>query len=375
MTSIDLSHNTALTSLFCSDNALTALDLDANTALELLDCSFNDLTTLDLGANTELISLLCYRNRLTSLDLGTNTALRYLNCRDNELPSLDLSANTDLYSILCLNNRLTALNLKNGANTQLYTFSAIGNPDLACVQVDNVVYAMTNWIQKVDASAKFSADCSCPNSYGSLSPLLCSGAAYTAPDGQVFTQAGLHFAAVPNAAGCDSIIQISLAFREVPVCMIWWDAEQQILTTIGTTDFVHITWFSCAGGQYDSIASGPVFTVTADGQYSAAGTTADGCIGYSSCLGVTLQHLGTPTGEIPPAFVSVYPNPAVDVLNIGGDIPFSAYRLSDATGRVQESRSLSGGGIPVAHLSPGIYHLLLETSDGRTVTKVVAVSR
>ncbi len=117
LTSLDISHNTALTSLYCVVNQLTTLDVSYNTALTDLSCDMNQLTTLDVSHNTALIYLHCYYNQLTTLDVSYNTALTDLSCYCNQLTTLDISHNTTLKSLACGNNQLTSLDVSH--NTAL----------------------------------------------------------------------------------------------------------------------------------------------------------------------------------------------------------------------------------------------------------------
>ena len=157
LTSLDVSANTALTNLFCNQNLLTSLDVSANTALTYLYCKHNQLTSLDVSANTVLDVLYCNENNLTMLNFSTQ--LNFLDCEYNQLTSLDVSANTALWDLVCNNNQLTSLNVKNGNNSHFWYFSAIGNPNLTCIQVDNVAYSNWNWSEGKDATASFSTNC------------------------------------------------------------------------------------------------------------------------------------------------------------------------------------------------------------------------
>ena len=103
--------------LFCWSNQLTELDVSSNTALTSLECEYNRLTKLDVSNDTALTSLLCDHNRLTELDVSSNTALTKLYCSSNQLTELDLSKNTALTELYCGGNSLMALDLSN--NTAL----------------------------------------------------------------------------------------------------------------------------------------------------------------------------------------------------------------------------------------------------------------
>ncbi len=111
LTSLDVTNDTALTYLDCSQNRLTSLDVTNNTALTYLDCSENQITALDLTKNTTLNYLDCNLNQLTALDLTNNTALNYLDCNSNQLNALDVINNTALWTLSCGRNQLTALDV------------------------------------------------------------------------------------------------------------------------------------------------------------------------------------------------------------------------------------------------------------------------
>ncbi len=133
LTSLDLSHNTALKSLQirgnyelvldlskisetltwldCSATATKELDLSKQTALEYLNCESNKMERLDVSNNTALKTLICCDNELTELDVSRNVALDYLNCATNKLTSLDISKNPALTYLNCnYNNVLRSIN-------------------------------------------------------------------------------------------------------------------------------------------------------------------------------------------------------------------------------------------------------------------------
>lgn len=158
LTSLDISTNTALAQLLCGQNQLTSLDVTTNTELNVLYCEINQLTSLDVSTNTSLIDLSFVENQITSLDVSTNTALNFLYCRNNQITSLDTSTNTALIALNCSNNQLANLNVANGNNTSIAFFSAVNNPNLNCIQVDDVAYSTENWLD-IDATASYSTDC------------------------------------------------------------------------------------------------------------------------------------------------------------------------------------------------------------------------
>ena len=160
LTSLDVSTCTALTYLNCSHNQLTSLDVSTCSALTTLDCSYNQLSSLDVSSCTALTVLLCYYNQVSSLDVSTCSALTTLYCGVNQLTSLDVSTCTALTSLDCSYNQLTSLDVKNGNNINMVYFFADNNPNLSCIEVDNVAWSNANWSDYIDATASFSLNCS-----------------------------------------------------------------------------------------------------------------------------------------------------------------------------------------------------------------------
>ena len=164
ITSLDVSQNTALTSLNCSGDGyaqgqITNLDVSLNTALTEFYCFENQLDNLNISQNSALTTLWCYENQLDSLNVSQNPALTTLWCSNNQLSSLDLNQNTSLGDLNCAFNQLTYLDLANGNNTNLNNFHANNNPNLFCVDVDDVAWSTNNWTN-IGAQTYFSTNCS-----------------------------------------------------------------------------------------------------------------------------------------------------------------------------------------------------------------------
>jgi hypothetical protein len=71
---------------------------------------------------------------------------------------LDLSQNPNLQQLACQNNDLTMLNMTNISTTTINFFNATGNPNLTCIEVDDVADATANWTN-IDPTASYSIDC------------------------------------------------------------------------------------------------------------------------------------------------------------------------------------------------------------------------
>ncbi|PCJ26531.1 MAG: hypothetical protein COA97_05490 [Flavobacteriales bacterium] len=204
LSSIDVTQNPSLDTLFLSDNQLTSLDVTQNSNLEYLACAKNQLSSLDVTNCVQLTRLDCYYNQLTAVDvtqcpqlvryypfnnmitavnISQNPLLEIINCSNNQLSLLDVSSNPVLRIVVCdqnsiseLNlsqnplltnlscdtNQLTCLNIKSGSNDTINYINAEFNPNLTCIEVDNVAFSTSNWIGSYyifDPAASFSTSC------------------------------------------------------------------------------------------------------------------------------------------------------------------------------------------------------------------------
>ena len=96
--------------------------------------SITDLTGIENFVNLFFLDLPFIA--VTSLDLSNNTALTFLR--------------------ICNSQQMTDLNLQNGFNSSL-DILLYGNLNLTCVQVDNVIWATSNW--QPDNWTYFSTNC------------------------------------------------------------------------------------------------------------------------------------------------------------------------------------------------------------------------
>lgn len=134
--------------------------------LEELICRDNQLTSLDLSQNQHLTLLECQKNQLNNLNVSNNLNLDGLFCFENQLTSLDLSGNSNLRTLICNENQLTSLDIKNGNNINMGSMWSFDNPNLICIQVDDVndansrncEFAIYGWC--TDSTTTYSESCS-----------------------------------------------------------------------------------------------------------------------------------------------------------------------------------------------------------------------
>ncbi|SFZ93028.1 hypothetical protein SAMN05428642_1021138 [Flaviramulus basaltis] len=137
-TSLDVSECLSLTDLSLADNAITNVNLEKNTKIRYLSLAINPIDFLYTTHLTELESLNTYESQIKFLDLSNNSKLTRLNSDNGEL---------------------TEVNLKNGFNNMLTSVELNGNPNLTCIQVDDVAYSNTasSWLK--DNTASYSNSC------------------------------------------------------------------------------------------------------------------------------------------------------------------------------------------------------------------------
>ena len=122
---LNLSNNKDLESLWCYSNSFNTLDISHNTALTVISGSNYNLTSLDVSNNTALKWLYCYTNQLSSLDLSNDSALEDLRCHSNLLTNLDVSNNTALTFLWChYNPYLTEIWLKTGQSIPTFRYDS-----------------------------------------------------------------------------------------------------------------------------------------------------------------------------------------------------------------------------------------------------------
>ena len=177
---IDISQNTNLEELFVSKNQLSTIDLSKNIKLRNLDVGENQLTEIDVHLLENLEGLSFYKNQITEINVYSNKELKSIVCNDNQLKSIDTRENEDLIWINAENNNLESLNLKNGNNSSILSsfYNTKNNPNLTCIEVDDVTFSNANWANKDDAS-NYSIDCApenddcskaIPLTFGQLTP-------------------------------------------------------------------------------------------------------------------------------------------------------------------------------------------------------------
>ncbi|MGY3793472.1 immunoglobulin-like domain-containing protein [Aquimarina sp. 433] len=164
LSSIDFSTNIALTELEFYDTAVTRIDFSNNVSLEDIYISDNTLLTEVIFSNQtypNLDYISAENTQLESIDVSNLLVLNELNISNTKVKRLDLSSNPAMDELYASNAQLEFLNVQNGNNSNFTDFEIDGNPNLFCVQVDDVDYANANFTVK-DVQTTFGLDCTPP---------------------------------------------------------------------------------------------------------------------------------------------------------------------------------------------------------------------
>jgi hypothetical protein len=195
-------------------------------------------------------------------------------------------------------------------------------------------------------------------SFSTLNVNTCN--AYTAPNGQTFTQEGTYSVTIPTFNGCDSIITINLTLGAI-------DTTVNILPLgfQANDSLAFYQWLDC-DNNFAPI-SGEVnreFFPNSTGNY-AVRITNNGCVDTSACYSFSTVDLNRLDYQFT---IKVYPNPCEEELTIEyhGRESFS-YSIVDITGDVVSSGRLQLIGhrdaIDTGMLTAGIYVLQLNNEQ------------
>ena len=114
---------------------------DANFELALLNLGYDFV--IDGVVETSAIDTITelYINNENIADLtGIEDfiALKSLFCYNNNLSTINLSNNTQLFEVTCSGNNLISIDLRNGNNLGLWYFLSMNNPNLNCIDVEDI---------------------------------------------------------------------------------------------------------------------------------------------------------------------------------------------------------------------------------------------
>lgn len=123
ITSIDLSQLINLETLAFGDVQLVSIDLSQNTNLLDLRIGESQIISLNLENNLQLVFLDCHHSPIENINLSQNINLITLGCTYTPLTEIDLSQNINLEEVLIRFNQLTSLDISNLPNLKKLNFN------------------------------------------------------------------------------------------------------------------------------------------------------------------------------------------------------------------------------------------------------------
>jgi hypothetical protein len=369
--SIDLSNNLLLEKLFIANNQLSTIDVSKNINLKNIDVGENQLTEIDVHLLLELESLSIYKNQLTEINLFSNRKLIAFLANENKLKSLDFRINKDLNWIDLEDNSLEHLNLKNGTNTLILDsfFDVTNNPNLTCIEVDDVAFSETNWTQK-DTSANFSLDCAPANDFCTDAIPLIIGQE------------------IPGDINSGNISSFTDCVDGNVIADVWYkiavpttgELSLQGNSDNGTVKFA--LYDSCSSnstavcGETISLSNQTVgeeyyVRVWIESNTSSKTTNVNNAFGEFTLITTNSSEvLSTNNISYQNDKLLVHPNPASNFIKISSNKIINSIEIFSALGKQvlkKTSKELNNKSIDVSNLSPGIYLLKINNKQFKKI--------
>lgn len=199
---------------------------------------------------------------------------------------------------------------------------------------------------------------------------LCEGNEFSLGT-QSLTEAGSFQETLTNQYGCDSTVNVTLNIVPLPQATITLDDSNKDEPTLrAEPNNATYQWIDCATGQAISGETGVSFKPTVFGDY-AVDVTENGCTQRSECFSMQVMSVEDEL-EISER-VSMYPNPATDVVKL--EMPkryqqikatiFDGQGTAHSTAQFQNRKEFE---LSIAALPTGIYTLQI-LADGEWATK------
>jgi hypothetical protein len=189
---------------------------------------------------------------------------------------------------------------------------------------------------------------------------ICNGDSYSFGS-QTINQGGTFNRTITNAAGCDSVITLNLFVR--PAVAVTASASGFNLSA--TAGFVAYQWK--LNGSAISGANAQTYTAVANGTYTVEVTDANGCKGTSNTLNVT----GVGIENLSNISLTIYPNPATDIITIETDEQVTGVELFSAIGQKINVTANAKQQINISDLAAGAYSLIIHTTNGNVQKRFV----
>lgn len=212
---------------------------------------------------------------------------------------------------------------------------------------------------------------------GSMNANACG--IYTAPSGATHTVGGTVMDTIPNMAGCDSIITISLTIDSLSVASYSYTATNlDVDFTDGSSAGAGATYLWDFGDGNTSTTQNPSHSYAAAGTYLSCLTISNSCGADSSCVSITVTDAATGLSNNWIDYIAVYPIPAQDLLTIDGlkANENAQLRILNNLGQIVHQGQTNGKSqmmIQVSDMAPGTYQLSINTESQVSSRSIVII--
>ena len=193
------------------------------------------------------------------------------------------------------------------------------------------------------------------------------GSYYWGQTGLTYNFSGVYKDTILNAAGCDSVITLSLLIHQIPQGTIVYDGQGTLsVNTIGEV----VDWIDCTTGETIPGQQGQSnFTPIENGSYAAiVENTMTLCRDTTDCFTVGFVNVS----EHPLIDMQITPNPTHDRVTLSFSGETASLIVLDSQGKQVVTQTVENGAqIPLVTLEPGIYLFRLQTTYGIGIQRVV----
>ncbi|MDX1909285.1 MAG: DNRLRE domain-containing protein [Bacteroidia bacterium] len=196
----------------------------------------------------------------------------------------------------------------------------------------------------------------------SFSATICKEETYQFGN-QNLTQAGQYTQTFVSAAGCDSVVNLSLQVTELDPTITLVPNFPPTLQAVMSE--VTYQWLDCGQGLAPIPgATDQSFVPVRNGSYAVA-ITKGACTDTSACTAVTQVSTDPRLGQLD---LRIFPNPAADQVQLQLDQPYARVQAAvyDAQGRMMQvyhARQVSELTLSIGDLAAGMYLLRVEAGD------------
>lgn len=189
--------------------------------------------------------------------------------------------------------------------------------------------------------------------------------AYTwSANSQTYTTPGTYTATLVNAAGCDSIATLILAITSINLTV----TQSGGVATVAQASAIY-QWLNCETNAPISGATLQSYAPTVTGNY-AVKVTVDGCVDTSACVNMVVSP--NSIGENKVSAVSIVPNPTSSFVIITFEAPEAQLTILDLNGKIMRELVVnSGDAVDMSAFENGVYLFTLYSDSIRSIERVV----